>query len=156
MTSLRGKNSVPTQIPNDCTEGTFRPIASPTPERLPKCPLSPGKAERIFIIEENTFLEKDKHVQEKSIVVVVPEDELPPKPFVRADYLRRSLSLPDIADIENNVMLNHEIDQNRNRLRTTFAPFKIVNGIEEPIAGGSQIQTRVPQTWFGGVFGCFR
>jgi len=180
MTSLRGKNSLPTQIPVEPMEGTFRQLNSPVPvarfsptERRPSCPLSPGKAQRIFIIEENAYqspplpqqvqqehiaitIDATKADQEDAIVLVVPEEELPPRPFVRADYLRRSLSLPDIADIENNVMLNHEIDQNRNRLRTTFAPFKMVNVIQEPIAGGSHVQTRTPQTWFGGVFGCFR
>ena len=173
MSSLRGKNALPTQIPSDSTEGIFRPIASPIPQnrRTPttQSPVSPGKAQRIFIIEDNSAYlqapssspstskpDPSANPPEESIMVVVPEEELPPKPFVRADYLRRSLSLPDIADIENNVMLNHEIDQNRNRLRTTFAPYKMVNGIEEPIVGGSEIQTRSTQTWFGGVFGCFR
>lgn len=93
-----------------------------------------------------------------------PEDPDSPRPFVRADYFRRSFSLPDIANIKNSVMMHHQMDSHENGImhngrlpRITFNPVPATSD-GTPATNGplSYMSPKLSQSWFGGVFGCFR
>ena len=150
-------------------------------------PKSPGQAQRIIVAEDYELINNQhellvtnerslkKMKDDEQIVVVVDEQDqdhdheyqTQESPFVRADYMRRSFSLPDIANIKNSVMMNHQMidfDEQHQMNRITFKQVEFISG-----GTGNHSDSRMPhkqslayispklsQSWFGGVFGCFR
>lgn len=142
--------------------------------RRSSAPKSPGHAERVVVTapEEQCNREADNSPEEdaggcsgdgsdtNNDEQTNATNDSTPSPFIRADYLRRSFSLPDFADIKNSVLMNHEMDENHHRHHRmiTFNPVPAhINGdgttATQPL---TYMSPKLTQSWFGGVFGCFK
>lgn len=144
---------------DDCDEIVIESIQYDNPPQ--KCLNSPGRAEPI-IVEQGQIGSEDTRDEE-------PND-CPPSPFVRMDYLRRSFSLPDMANIKNNVLMNHEMNCDNpnhhhhhphNDHHITFGPNEHSMAPSAPnhvqtTSGLTYMTPKMNQNWVNGVFGCFR